>query len=312
MTNLVTALLVILFLSACQEGNFSGDSNQFRSRTKPCVPTAKKPCSTVVTPTTPTPIETPTLPTDPSGPLLGTDGGGLCLKRAPIVDFVFAMDVSGSMQSQSDRVNRAFAGLVNNLSNITIPGLGKVPKVRFGLVTFEDSIIFQAPLDENTNNIAAAINTHFRAEERVTDGSEAGILGASTALSIAKAGGESVKVLLIVTDAYSHDGSGWDHNRSYNSATVDQLLREPSMKLTFVYAASKFNGGNNCLCRNPTNNAIDQWTNIRNAAATAHGRQSLGANYDLNSSSNVPQFSEAIVSQAIPNDISAQLRKCNP
>ncbi len=307
MTNLVNALLAILFLSACQEGNFSGDSNQFRSRTKPCVPTAKKPCSTVVTPTTPTPIETPTHPTDPSAPLLGTDGGGLCLKRAPIVDFVFAMDVSGSMQSQSDRVNRAFAGLVSNLSNITIPGLGKVPKVRFGLVTFEDSIIFQAPLDENSNNVAAAINAHFRAVERGSDGTEAGLLGASTALSIAKAGGESVKVLLLVTDAYSHDGSGSDGRRNYSSATVDQLLRDPNMKLSFIYAASDFSGGNNCLlCPNPTNNAIDQWTNIRISAAAASGRPPLGRNYD------VYNFSENDVSQAIPNDVSAQLRKCIP
>jgi hypothetical protein len=174
-------------------------------------------------------------------------------------------------------------------------------------VTFEDSIIFQARLDENSNNVAAAINTHFRAVERGTDGTEGGVLGASTALSIAKAGGESVKVLLLVTDAYSHDGSGSDGRRNYSSTAVDQLLRDPSMKFSFIYAASDFSGGNNCLlCSNPTNNAIDQWTNIRNSASAANGRPPLGRNYD------VYNFSENDISRAIPIDIASQLRKCNP
>lgn len=302
----------ILTLS-CQQGDFTGDAKQVRmQRQKPCVPTAEKPCTTNTVPTTPTPSGTID---GQNQPLLSTDSGGLCLKRPPIIDFVFAMDVSGSMQDESDRVKQTFTSLANNLANISIPGLGKVPKVRFGLVTFEDSILFSSPLNDDRVAVQTAINAHFKAEERNTDVTEGGFLGAASALELAKAGGESVKVLLIVTDAYSHDGTGNNGNRNYNSAIVDQILRDPIMKLSFVYSASDFSGGSNCLlCPNPTPNAVGQWQAVRQSAAVAHGRSPLGVDFALDpgdAQTNGPHFfNGSNLMSKIPADIGQQLRKC--
>ena len=216
------------------------------------------------------------------------------------------MDVSGSMQPQSNRVNTAFSQLTQNLANISIPGLGKVEKVRIGLVTYEDSIVFQAPLNDKLDIVSSQIKSNFIAVERGTDGEEAGLLAAGTALQIANDDTESIKVLFIVTDAFSHDGAprGFLSPRTYSTAAIEQQLAAPKMKMSFIYSASDFSGGSGS---NPPgiSDAVDQWKKIRSNAAAVGGHSPFGKDYD------VYNFKASQVSDDIPRDIGNQLRKCN-
>jgi hypothetical protein len=294
----VTVIGMQILASSCNQENFTGNSDQFSRSPKRCVPSSSKPCKNEPVATESDPPKTGD---DSPKPLLSTDGGGLCFNRAPNIDFVFAMDVSGSMQSQSNRVNAAFSALAQNLSNIDIPGLGRVPNVRIGLVTFEDSIIFSAPLNDNLPAVSGAISTNFRAVERSTDGMEGGLLAAAKALETAKVGADSVKVLFIVTDAYAHDGTGSNGNRNYSTAAIEQVLRDPAMKMTFIYSAADFSGGNGS---GPTRDAVDQWRNLRATAGTIGGHGLLGKDFD------VYEFSANDVSSSIPQDIAANLHKC--
>lgn len=307
MPKLINSLLFFLAVfatSACQEGSFNGEAQQARGGpAKLCTPTKTKKCEKVPTkpgnPWDPTDPNNPTNPINPTNPsLLSTDGGGVCLLKAPIIDFVFAMDVSGSMQDESDRVNEAFLTLADNLANITIPGLGKVEKVRFGLVTYEDSIIYQAPLNDNVANVKANISSNFRVRDGVTDFSEAGLFAAKTAMEMAKASGDSVKVLFLATDAYSHDGVA-SITRTYDQTSLVQTFAAPNMKLSFIFTASDPNGGSGNIFNIPPGTAQAQWTKVRKEAGV------YGNDY------NISNFSTRDVSNDIPIDIGKQLRKCN-
>jgi hypothetical protein len=318
MPKLINSLLFFLAVfatSACQEGSFNGEAQQARgARAKLCTPTKTKKCEKVPTkpgnPWDPNDPNDPNDPTDPINPtnpsLLSTDGGGVCLLKAPIIDFVFAMDVSGSMQPQSNRVNNAFSQLTKNLANISIPGLGKVEKVRIGLVTYEDNIIFQSPLNDKLDIVSSQIKSNFNAFERGTDGEEAGLLAAGTALQIANDDTESIKVLFIVTDAFSHDGAprGFLSPRTYSTAAIEQQLAAPKMKMSFIYSASDFSSGNGSTPPG-ISNAVDQWKKIRSNAAAVGGHGPFGKDYD------VYDFTDSQVSNDIPIDIGKQLRKCN-
>lgn len=295
------AIITLNFIFGCQDASMSGGADTARrssnSTIKKCDPNSKT-CNT----DPPVGPIGPVGPTPPGG-LLSEDGGGVCLTGAPNIDFIFAMDVSGSMQSQSNKVNAAFAALTQTLQNISIPGIGKPKQVRFGLVTFEDDIIFESPLSSDAALTQSLINANFRAVERGTDPTEGGLLAASRGLDIAAAGGDGVKVLFVVTDAFAHDGSGSGFlgARGYSTAAIEQALSAANMKLTFIYSATDFSGGSGS---GPTFNAVDQWKNIRARAAQIGGHGQLGRDFD------VYNFSSSDVSGAIPGDISRGLRKC--
>lgn len=293
MINLITPITVTLItalLGACAEGNFSGGS---MSKSKSNCASGGKNCSNGKT---------------PSGDLIATDGSGLCLKKAPAIDFILVMDVSNSMKPQSERVNAAFSGLATNLSNININGLGKVPAVRFGLIAYEDVIQFEAPLSSNIEDVKRKIIDKFQAVFPGGDSSEAGLMAAAKGLGLARGKSDSIKVMFLVTDAFSHDGTplgAGEGIRNYNPKAVSDILAEPEMKLTFIYTATPKTGG--LKSPNPTPpfpNAVDQWTDIRSTAASAVGRPQLGQDFEVST------FTTNEVSDAIPQDIATQLRKC--
>lgn len=314
MQNLFTLSMTILgawSLTCCQAGNFAGDG-QNAGRKKPpvlqvCDVNKDKDCKTSTSPfptgTNPTPTGTTGInPVEPnSKPVLGSDGNGACVNRAPMIDFVFAMDVSGSMQNESERVKASFVQLANNLSRISIPGIGQVQKVRFGLLTYEDNILFQAPLNDQLGVVAANIQAQFNAFERGTDPSEAGLPAAQYGIEMAKAGGDSIKVLFLATDAYSHDGGGYDGNRTYNTFALEQSLSGPLMKLGFIFTATDPYGGSGNLLNLPPglSNAQAQWAQIRARTGIR------GKDY------NISNFSVGDISNDIPSFIQSGLRKCN-
>ena len=140
---LASILLTGVVLASCAEGNFSaGGLSQSKC------PKGDANCKAK---------------TSKGGDLISTDGTGLCLKKAPAIDFILVMDVSGSMKPQSERVNAAFSNLATNLSNMTIEGLGKVPAVRFGLIAFEDVIQFESPMSSNFQSVKQMIGEKFNA-----------------------------------------------------------------------------------------------------------------------------------------------------
>jgi hypothetical protein len=275
-------------MAACAEGNFSaGGLSQTKCKKgdNNCKPSTGK-----------------------GGDLISTDGEGLCLKKAPAIDFILAMDVSGSMKPQSERVNAAFSNLAANLSNMTIEGLGKVPTVRFGLIAFEDVIQFESPMSSNFQSVKQMISEKFNAVFQGGDSSEAGLMAAARGLSLARNNKDSIKVMFLVTDAFSHDGTptgAANAVRNYDPKDVLSVLSESDMRLTFIYTATPKTGGNKSPSPEPPfPNAVQQWESIRSTAASAGGRPQLGQDFDVSS------FTADEVSESIPKNIANQLRKC--
>ncbi|MCX6123718.1 MAG: VWA domain-containing protein, partial [Proteobacteria bacterium] len=297
---------------ACKSANFSGGNNSSNGNKQPastgnCVPSATQKCpptsnSNTTSTTATTTTSTTKKPDDLSG--LSTDNGGLCLTSAPNIDFVFAMDVSGSMQPESNKVMAAFSSLTQSLQNLTIPDLGKPRQVRYGLVTFEDQIVFESPLSADFNQTAQLINQNFRAVERFSDPTEGGLFAVGRAAEIANDGGPSIKIIFLVTDAFAHDGSGGSGlfaKRSFSTQKIEQALRSANMKMTFIYTATSFNRGEGS---GPTKNAVDQWRAIRATAAQIGAHGQLGRDFDIAS------YSANDISASIPADLGANLHKC--
>lgn len=222
---------------------------------------------------------------------------------SPVIDFVLVMDVTGSMQSSNKLVHATFKDIANAMQNITIPGLGKPRQVRFGLVTYEDVLKFQAPLSANFSETQALINAHFMAVPGGGDTPEAGFTAAKAALDILSTGGDSVKIMVIITDTWSHDG-GFDASgqRSRNTDGIMNVITQRNMALTFLYSESP---GNVSRIRGaPINNAMEQWKAIRLEAASRSKRPPLGREFDFSRLSSVDLIS------TIPSDVASQLRKC--
>lgn len=240
--------------------------------------------------------------------VIGDDGKGLCVKKAPAIDFILIMDVSGSMKIQSARVNEAFSQLAKNLSNISIEGLGKIPLVRFGLIAFEDVIQFESPMISDLTQVSQLIRDKFKAIYLGGDSSEAGLMAAAKGLSLARNNNDSIKVMFIVTDAFAHDGTPLGSAmglRNYDAKDVNSILAEPDMRMTFIYSATPKTGGEKSPKPEPPfENAFEQWADIRRKAAESGGHPQLGQDFEVST------FTSEILSTAIPADIGAQLRKC--
>jgi hypothetical protein len=284
--------VLVTLIATCSQGNFSGNGSN---------PNSKKPCASG------DPKCKPTVP-GKSDNLIADDGNGLCLKKAPSIDFILVMDVSGSMKPQSARVSAAFSQLATNLSNISIEGLGKVPSVRFGLIAFEDVIQYESSMISDSSQVSTLISDKFKAIYLGGDASEGGLMAAAKGLSLARNNNDSIKVMFIVTDAFAHDGTplGAPHGiRNYSPKDVNSILAEPDMKMTFIYSATPQSGGNRSPNPQPPfPNAVDQWSDIRRTAGESAGHPPLGRDFE------VATFTSEQVSDAIPQDIGSQLRKC--
>jgi hypothetical protein len=171
-----------------------------------------------------------------------------CIKRPVPLNVMLVMDVSGSMDDASDTTREAFATMSQALQSISLPSLPRaIKEVRFGLVTFEDTIIFQAPAMTDQAQIQANIAQNFKAVERGTDGTEGALLALDTALQLAKSAtpaSGAVNAVVLVTDAYGHDGSGGDHHRSGSTAAIDALLADKAFSSFLLFTAVPSHGGN--------------------------------------------------------------------
>jgi hypothetical protein len=164
-------------------------------------------------------------------------------------------------------------------------------------------LVFQSPLSANFNQTQSLIQTNFIAVPGGGDFPEAGLLAAKTALEILATGGDSVKVMAIISDTWSHDG-GFDGSgqRSRDASGVINALSSRNMALTFLYSETPKNVTG--IRGSPITNAMEQWKSIRLEVASTYKRPPLGREFDFAHLSSVDLIS------TIPGDVASQLRKC--
>jgi hypothetical protein len=219
------------------------------------------------------------------------------------------------MDDASDAARDAFSGMASALKNVSVPGLpNAIKEVRFGLVTFEDSIIFQAPVSADLATVQSQIAQNFNAEERGTDGAEGALLALNTALGIAKTGtpaSGAVNVVVLVTDALGHDGSGSDHHRSGSQAAIAGTLADKAFKsfLLFTALPGNDNGNGSGDFDDQTGDldtVEDQYRSIRDQWKVAQSAPAQEPGAHLADELDDP----SVLSSRLPQQLAAMLRGC--
>lgn len=173
--------------------------------------------------------------------------GQACVNEIPTVDVAMVIDRSGTMGGQIRAVRDGLVNFTNALRTQRIPGFNQpIKNLRYTLVAFEDEINFTGgPYAASDPSLASALQSEFsRTNSGGSDIPEGGIMAIRETLQRLEAE-DSVKVIVLVTDTYMHDGSGSQDHRFGTFSTLDGIFASPTMKNFMLFSSSSTsnNGG---------------------------------------------------------------------
>ncbi|NDE16976.1 VWA domain-containing protein [bacterium] len=169
-------------------------------------------------------------------------GESACLSKILPVRVVFALDVSSSMTPDLRGVDQNVAAFASRLSSLRFEGAspGQVP-VELGMVAFTDNLVRRVELTAPAS-FAAQIAGLGVFEDPNTDLPEAGLAAVGEAARMldgaARARGEGISVVVVVTDAMAHDGSGVSRVRRCDVAALDGIKAMSVAPRFAIYDAS--------------------------------------------------------------------------
>ena len=194
-----------------------------------------------------------------SGPDLNRNAsvinGAVCVNEIPAVDIAMVIDRSSTMSNNVRAVRDGISAFSNAMQSKILPGFNKpISKLRFTLIAFEDEKdhpgcpwFVGGPWAAGDGQLSSALAREFARENSGgSDIPEGGIMAVREAMQIFEAQPEdSVKVIVLVTDTYMHDGTGSQDNRNGGFSTLDSLFASPKMKPFMLFSSSSTsnNGG---------------------------------------------------------------------
>ena len=240
----VTLLMICAVGWSCSSSNFSGSSKI--ARPKP--PQDQN----VIGQTTGGGGSTGTTGTTPERST-SVINGQACVNEIPTVDVAMVIDRSGSMDPQLHAVRDGLGSFSSALRSQVLPGFNlPIKNLRFTLVAFEDEEdrpncpwFVGGPYGANDPGLASALQSEFtRANRGGSDSQEGGIAAIRKAMEIMTSQPEdSVKVVVLVTDNYMHDGTGTQGNRYGGFSTLDAVFSSPKAKPFMLFSSSSTSNG---------------------------------------------------------------------
>ena len=234
------SFVVPMILSSCSAQSFKGISDKMRPPNNLPATGAATGGSTGGPPTGPGGGGTPPRNTQ-------IINGEVCVNDIPTVDIALVVDRSGTMSGQIRAVRDGLANFTSAIQRTNLPGFNKpISKLRFTLIAYEDVTYDNVtwfnggPWAAGDPQIQTALETQFsKVNSRATDMPEGGIMAVREALQIFNAQQEeSVKVVVLVTDAYMHDGTGSQDQRYGGFSTLDSVFASPKMKPFMLFSSS--------------------------------------------------------------------------
>jgi hypothetical protein len=181
--------------------------------------------------------------------------GAVCVNEIPAVDIAMVIDRSSTMKDEVQAVHDGISAFSIAMQSKILPGFNKpISKLRFTLIAYEDEKdrrgcpwFVGGPWAAGDPQLRIAIDREFARENSGgSDIPEGGIMAVREAMQIFEAQPEdSVKVIVLVTDTYMHDGTGSQDSRYGGFSTLDSLFASPKMKPFMLFSSSSTsnNGG---------------------------------------------------------------------
>lgn len=178
--------------------------------------------------------------------------GQACVNEIPTVDVAMVIDRSSSMGGQIRAVRDGLSSFATTLRAQNLPGFNRpISNLRFTLVAYEDEQdrnrcpwFIGGPYPAGDPSLASALASEFnRANPGGSDIPEGGIMAIRETLQRLEAQPEdSVKIIVLVTDTYMHDGTGSQDSRYGGFATLDGLFASARMKNFMLFSSSSTSG----------------------------------------------------------------------
>lgn len=181
--------------------------------------------------------------------------GQVCVNEIPAVDIALVIDRSSTMSNNVRAVRDGISAFSSAMQSKILPGFNKpISKLRFTLIAYEDEKdrsdcpwFVGGPWAAGDGQLSSALAREFNnANSGGSDIPEGGIMAVREAMQIFEAQPEdSVKVVVLVTDTYMHDGTGSQDNRNGGFSTLDSMFASPKMKPFMLFSSSSTsnNGG---------------------------------------------------------------------
>lgn len=271
---IIAGLLVCSFASSCSDSSFSGGGER------------KQKGDNATKGTHPDPVvpQTPENPAVPGSENVDFDASKNCFKVQPTFHFMFAIDKTRSMDRSILTVIQNVSNFSKKIGTMTLKGASEPIKgSKFGAVTYidQESENMYVDFTGDANGFSTQLNVHQTTKRGSgRDSAEGGLMAARVGLErLAKsisAGSHVVPVLIVISDTFSHDGTGGENNRSDNASGVVQAAKQSVLKpLLLIDATPKLDGL-------PVSPAL-QWEKIRSQIAPIVGRSvsALGGGIDF-------------------------------
>ncbi len=241
-----------------------------------------------------------------------------CIAEKAELDIVIALDISYSMGPVLDIVKGNLIEFITNANSNLMPGNDNVlQKINIGLLTFEDNIGAQTfyPFTENVLEISQILNDlKLRSGFGNYDGPEAGLLAARTAIEAihersSQTTNTIILVVLMITDNYSHNGTGPFANRDYSTDALQMLLADKLFDFMLLYDSVPNTVVPDIYVPTsilPAGSPSDQWQALRKIWQKANPTIRVDAGGD---SLQFP-LREFDLTTALPNAIKSALRFC--
>lgn len=213
-----------------------------------------------------------TVPGDSTRPggNLGETGGHLCVKGTVDLNVMFLLDSTGSMGRQNAKLASGLPSMVNQVTAFRAQLGNRVQNFRMGFISYIDQERrgddgrSGSPLVLNpTTDIAMAssfISANAQSANDHSDTAEGGLWALNAGLQAMKSAASprssAINVAIIVTDAWSHDGTPHSSDcqgspndchdngqRTFNSAATEALLADPYFNGFFLFDWSKTSRG---------------------------------------------------------------------
>jgi hypothetical protein len=313
---MIAGTLTILFFGAvtgCKSTSFSGSG--------------KKPGSGGSGPNTPgrttggTGGDTPGTTGEDKPEDLIFDSGKGCFKTMPKLHFMFAIDKTASMDPSIQAVIDNVGSFAKKIGTIT-PNGSAVPfkDSQFAAVTYLDREAENKYVEwtKDANSFSTALRTHNTNRGSGDDACEGGLQAVRNGLSRLsqsfKAGESVVPIMIIVSDNFSHQGTGSNNARDFADDTVITAAQLDGLKPLMVIDAvpntpnilSRILGGVGS-CNSGFSLPSEQWQVIRSKIAEGSGRDpaTMGESIGFQQSFN----SEALLTR-IPSLIEKSVKIC--
>lgn len=250
--------------------------------------------------------------------------GQVCVQQIPAVDIALVIDRSGSMGGQVRAIRDGVSAFSSAMQSKILPGFNQpISKLRFTLIAYEDEKdrsgcpwFVGGPWAAGDGQLSSALGSEFNnANSGGSDIPEGGIMAVREAMQIFEAQPEdSVKVVVLVTDTYMHDGTGSQDHRNGGFSTLDSYFASPKMKPFMLFSSSSTsnNGGGDFVDGTESTYGNRGKGTAQIQAMREHYKQiaNVPAAYVGEEFVSVNNFNSSSLSDLVAAKIAAGIKKC--